>query len=149
MPSLRSLAHHPARAGPAKYRHRGFAASAWDGILSQQIILLIQEDPANALSVREALSNSIDGCFKVEWLRGCQEGLDRLAREGNQRGDRIAAILVDLFLPDSRGIDTFDSLYHAAPQIPILVLSSSQDEDIAKLAISSRRVSTVTYYQRL
>ena len=103
--------------------------------MSQQIILLIQEDPANALSVREALSNSIDGCFKVEWLRGCQEGLDRLAREGNQRGDRIAAILVDLFLPDSRGIDTFDSLYHAAPQIPILVLSSSQDEDIAKLAV--------------
>src|SRR5580700_9261976 len=103
-------------------------------MMSQQIILLIQEDPADATAVQEALSNSIDGFFKVEWIRGCVEGLRRLATEGNQRGDRIAAILVDLFLPDSHGIETFDKLYRAAPQIPILVLTSSQDEDTAKLA---------------
>ena len=103
--------------------------------MSQQIILLIQEDPLDATAVREALSNSIDGLFKVEWIRGCNEGLERLAREGNQRADRIAAILVDLFLPDSHGIETFDRLFHAAPQIPILVLTSSQDEDIAKSAV--------------
>jgi diguanylate cyclase (GGDEF)-like protein/PAS domain S-box-containing protein len=103
--------------------------------MSQQIILLIQEDPSDATAVREALSNSIDGLFKVEWIRGCNEGLERLAREGNQRADRIAAILVDLFLPDSHGIETFDRLFHAAPQIPILVLTSSQDEDIAKSAV--------------
>ncbi|HSY07639.1 MAG TPA: EAL domain-containing protein [Steroidobacteraceae bacterium] len=104
-------------------------------MMSQQIILLIQEDSADATAVQEALSNSIDGFFKVEWIRGCIEGLQRLAAEGNQRGDRIAAILVDLFLTDSHGIETFDKLFHAAPQIPILVLTSSQDEDIAKLAV--------------
>jgi diguanylate cyclase (GGDEF)-like protein/PAS domain S-box-containing protein len=104
-------------------------------MMSQQIILLIQEDPSDANAVREALSNSVDGLFKVEWLRGCSEGLERLTQEGNQRGNRIAAILVDLFLPDSHGIETFDKLFHAAPQIPILVLTSSQDEDIAKSAV--------------
>ena len=103
--------------------------------MSQQIILLIQDDPSDANAVREALSNSVDGLFKVEWLRGCGEGLERLTQEGNQRGNRIAAILVDLFLPDSHGIETFDKLFHAAPQIPILVLTSSQDEDIAKSAV--------------
>ena len=44
-------------------------------------------------------------------------------------------MLVDLFLPDSHGIETFDRLFRAAPQIPILVLSAAQDEDIAKLAV--------------
>jgi diguanylate cyclase (GGDEF)-like protein/PAS domain S-box-containing protein len=103
--------------------------------MSQKIILLIQEDPADANAVREALSNSVDGFFKVEWIRGCGEGLERLAQEGNQRGNRIAAILVDLFLPDSHGIETFDNIFHVAPQIPILILTSLQDEDIAKSAV--------------
>ena len=44
-------------------------------------------------------------------------------------------MLVDLVLPDSHGIDTFDRLFRAAAQIPILVLTASQDEDIARLAV--------------
>ena len=101
-----------------------------------QHILLIQDDPADATAVREALLNSSDGSFKVEWVRRCSEGLERLATGRQSNGtDRIAAVLVDLFLPDSHGIETFDRLFRAAPQIPILVLSASQDEDIAKLAV--------------
>jgi diguanylate cyclase (GGDEF)-like protein/PAS domain S-box-containing protein len=58
-----------------------------------------------------------------------------LAREGTKRTDRLAAVLVDLLLPDSNGIETFDRLFRAAPHIPILVLSALPDEDIAKLAV--------------
>jgi len=104
-------------------------------IMSQQNILLIQDDPSDAKAVRDALNSSADGSFKVEWIRACNEGLERLAREGVQRGNRIAAILLDLFLPDSRGIETFDRLFNAAPQLPILILTGSQDEDIAKRAV--------------
>jgi len=43
--------------------------------------------------------------------------------------------LVDLFLPDSRGIETFNRLFHTAPQIPFLVLSAAQDEEVAQLAV--------------
>jgi PAS domain S-box-containing protein len=108
-----------------------------------QNILLIQNDPADANAVLEALINSSDGSFQVEWVRRCSEGLERLAKErptseGQQeksRTDVVAAVLVDLFLPDSHGIETFDRLFRAAPRIPILVLSSLQDKDIAKLAV--------------
>jgi diguanylate cyclase (GGDEF)-like protein/PAS domain S-box-containing protein len=104
--------------------------------MSQQTILLIQEDPADAGIVREALSHSTDGSsFKVEWARGCNEGLERLGREGLHRGQRIDAVLVDLALPDSHGIETFDRLFQAVPQIPILVLTGSQDENVAKTAV--------------
>jgi diguanylate cyclase (GGDEF)-like protein/PAS domain S-box-containing protein len=103
-----------------------------------QNILLIQDDPTDAATVREALVSSSDGPFQVEWVRRCSEGLERLARTGKQqehRADGIAAVLVDLYLPDSQGIDTFDRLFEAAPKIPILVVVAAEHEEIAKLAV--------------
>jgi len=39
-------------------------------VMSQQNILLIQDDPSDAKVVCDALVNSIDGPFKVEWMKG-------------------------------------------------------------------------------
>ena len=49
--------------------------------------------------------------------QSCSEGLEN-ADEGRRSKERtrIAAVLVDLFLPDSHGIETFDRLFRAAPQ---------------------------------
>lgn len=103
-----------------------------------QNILLIQDDIASADSVRNALTHSCDGPFRVVWVRNCSDGLTVLAKT-RARQDleavRIEAVVVDLSLPDSRGIETFDRLFQAAPQIPILILTTTQDEDIAKLAV--------------
>ena len=100
-----------------------------------QNILLIEDDPSDARTVREALINSSDGSLRVEWVGRCSLGLERVAEEGRPGTDGIAAILLDLFLPDSRGIETFDRLFRAAPHTPILVLSASEDEDLARLAV--------------
>src|SRR5580704_18007385 len=103
-----------------------------------QNILLIEDDLSYATAIREALTASNHGAFQVEWVRHCIEGLERLVKSGRQerhRPDGIAAVLADLFLADSHGIGTFDRLFCAAPQIPILVLSAAQDEDVAKLAV--------------
>ena len=78
-----------------------------------QRILLIQDDAAAAKIVIDALDQSSDATFKVEWVRRCSDGLEKL--------DGIEAILVDLYLPDSRGIETFDAVFRAATKIPILV----------------------------
>ncbi len=83
--------------------------------------------PSKAKAIVEALNNFSDKSLHVEWVRQCCEGLEKL--EG------IAAILVDLYLPDSRGIETFDRLFLAAPEIPILILTDPEDEDTAKLAV--------------
>src|ERR1700691_3765744 len=92
-------------------------------------ILLIQHDTAVAKAITDALTRSNDESFEVNWVRRCSDGLEKL--EGTE------AILLDLFLPDSRGIDTFDRLFSAAPQIPILVLIDPRDEQTAKLAVQS------------
>jgi diguanylate cyclase (GGDEF)-like protein/PAS domain S-box-containing protein len=103
-----------------------------------QNILLIQADPTAAKSIEKALIHSDDGPFKVDWVRTHAEGLARLMHLGKQRDSApngIAAVLVDLFLPDSEGIETFDRLFGVAPHIPILILVPVGSEAIAKLAV--------------
>ena len=100
-----------------------------------QNILLIQDDLFYATAIRESLIHSGEGPYRVEWVRRCSEGLERLAREGEQEQDRITAVLVDLFLADSHGVGTFDRVFRVAPQIPIVVLTGAQDEETAKLAV--------------
>ncbi len=101
-------------------------------------ILLIQSDSADANTVRDALINSREPAFQVEWLELCTAGLKRLAREDaaeHRESDAIAAVLLDLYLPDSEGIQTFDRVFRAAPHIPILILCAPAHEDIAKSAV--------------
>jgi diguanylate cyclase (GGDEF)-like protein/PAS domain S-box-containing protein len=95
--------------------------------LMSEHILLFQNDVVAATSVIDALCQCSDASFQVEWVRSCADGLEKL--EG------VAAILVDLHLSDSDGIDTFDRMFHAAPRIPILILASYNNEKIAKLAV--------------
>jgi diguanylate cyclase (GGDEF)-like protein/PAS domain S-box-containing protein len=92
-----------------------------------QHILLIQNQAAAAQTLLDALTHCNDEAFEVEWVTLCSEGLQRL--------DGIDAIVVDPDLPDSRGIDTFNRLFSAAPKIPILLLIDSEDESIGKLAV--------------
>jgi DNA-binding response OmpR family regulator len=101
-------------------------------------ILLIQGDGQDAQSVRDALANSSDRAFRVEWVKSCALGLERLAAQPLHDRDgpnAISAILVDLMLPDLAGLGSVDRLVTAAPQIPIIVLCSMQDELVAKEAI--------------
>ena len=97
-----------------------------------QTVLLIHDDIGKAKVVKDALLNSLDGFFVVEWVELCSEGLRRLRRDGRER---IAAILVNLFLPDSEGVETFDRIFQTSPEVPILVLSSLEHENAAKLAV--------------
>lgn len=95
-------------------------------------LLLILTETIEGRAVRRAVTNSRDGPFCVEWVSRCSDALDRLARPG---GNDFAAIIVDLFLPDSQGIETFDKLFRASPHTPILVWSRLRDEDVARLAL--------------
>jgi diguanylate cyclase (GGDEF)-like protein/PAS domain S-box-containing protein len=97
-----------------------------------QTVLLIHDDRAKAKIVQDALLSSLDGFFIIDWVERCSDGLSLLRRRGRER---IAAILVNLFLPDSEGLETFNRIFKASPNIPILILSSRDQENAAKLAV--------------
>jgi diguanylate cyclase (GGDEF)-like protein/PAS domain S-box-containing protein len=102
-----------------------------------QNILLVQDHSRHASAVRDALTYSGDGAFRVIWVTRFCDALNHLADKNRQAQalEPIGAVLLDLFLPDSAGMETFDRLFQAAPQIPILILTAVQDEDTAKLAV--------------
>lgn len=98
-------------------------------------ILLIEGDFTNASAIRKALLEADGTAFHVEWFKTCAAGLERLTRPGKHSSESVLAVLLDLFLPDSQGLETFERLSRAAPQIPILVLSTAGHEDIARMAV--------------
>ena len=73
--------------------------------------------------------------LSVEWVRRCAEAVRLLTGDAAQGADGFAAVLVELFLRDSQGLETFDRLFKAAPQVPILVLSTSEHESLARQAV--------------
>jgi diguanylate cyclase (GGDEF)-like protein/PAS domain S-box-containing protein len=87
-------------------------------------LLLIDGKGTGAERVLKALTSQ--GRTRVEWAKSLAEGLDRLQRPG------IVAILLDLSLPDSAGIETLDKVRVAAQHVPILVLCSNHDETIRR-----------------
>jgi len=95
-------------------------------------ILLVVAGAAEAKAVRRSLVNARDHPFKVEWVSRCSDAITRL---GHQALEHIAAVVVELSLPDSQGIETVDQLVRASPHVPILVLGHLRDEDIARLAV--------------
>ena len=92
-------------------------------------ILIITGDATDAKTLDDVLRKAKDGPFDLKWVTRLSDALERLRTGG------IDAILVDLSLSDSDGIETFDKLFGAAPKTPILTLSAEEDEALAREAV--------------
>jgi diguanylate cyclase (GGDEF)-like protein/PAS domain S-box-containing protein len=92
-------------------------------------VLVIGNNQVAADEISAALAAAGGGSFEVEWVRRLSEGLARLSKKG------IDAVLLELSLPDSDGIETFDKLFTAAPDVPILILGGNTNEGLAKQAV--------------
>ena len=92
-------------------------------------ILLIEDNQADARLIRVLLSRSRDIFFEVEHAPNLAAGLARLSR-----GD-IDMVLLDLMLPDSRDLETFDQVYAHDPDVPVVVLSGLSDVSLGIKAV--------------
>jgi diguanylate cyclase (GGDEF)-like protein/PAS domain S-box-containing protein len=96
--------------------------------IAERKVLVVSDDAAVAWAIRRALEQPEDG-FAVVCVRNLSAGIARVLEEG------IDAILLDLFLPDSQGIDSFDELFLAARRIPIVVVTERDQEEVARQAM--------------
>src|ERR1700693_4003859 len=94
-----------------------------------QKILLVENNPAAADKICAALAAAGSGSFDMEWVRQLSDAVTRLNKGG------IDAVLLELSLPDSHGIETFDKLFMAAPDVPILILGTTANKTAAKQAV--------------
>lgn len=89
-------------------------------------LLLVEDNPTDQLLVLDALEGSAFARFDVSTAASLAEALRKLA------GAHFDVILLDLSLPDSRGIATFTQLKAAAPEgTALIVLSGLGDEQTA------------------
>ncbi len=90
-------------------------------------VLLVEDDPSQALFVRELLAGTADTAprFAVAPVARLD---DALACVG---GGDIDVILLDLTLPHEQGLTGVKRLHAAAPRVPIVVLGAGADEPLA------------------
>ena len=67
--------------------------------------------------------------FQIESVARLSQALTRLESQD------IDLVLLDLSLPDSQGLQTFHTLRKAAPDIPVIVLTGTDDQELATAAV--------------
>ena len=72
-------------------------------------ILLVEDHRADAVLLQEILLQEAPGEFEIAWTTSLRETLERLGRES------FEAVLLDLSLPDSHGLETITRLSAALP----------------------------------
>jgi signal transduction histidine kinase len=100
--------------------------------IQPQRVLLIEDNQGDADLVRLRLveSNSESGVsYEVSCADRLSTGLAALDEE------RPAVVLLDLYLPDSQGADTFRKVLNKTEGVPVVVLSARDDQELAISAV--------------
>src|SRR4051812_30577848 len=92
-------------------------------------ILLVEDNPLDIGLVKIFLEDGLRTPFRLEEARRLAEALQRIGTGG------IDVVLLDLCLPDSDGLATFQQFHAAGSGVPIVVLSGTAQESIALEAV--------------
>ena len=92
-------------------------------------VLLVEDNPGDATLIREYLRDVDASRFSLVNVARLKEALELLEH------GRWGAILLDLSLPDSCGLETLDRVRLPAPDVPVVILTGNHDERLAMEAI--------------
>lgn len=94
-------------------------------------LLLIEDNVDDAFILKESLTNYNlhEMCFEITHVEHLADGLHQLSEMD------FGLVLIDLSLPDSQGLETFDKIQMQNASIPVIVLSGLDDEDVAVEAV--------------
>ena len=92
-------------------------------------ILLVEDNLAEARLLQEVLKGSLISRFKLAHVKRLKDAMAQI------EVDHFDVILLDLTLPDSYGLASLDSLIEHAPKLPIVVLTNTNDDELAVEAV--------------
>lgn len=95
-------------------------------------ILVVEDNLGDADLVAEHLSGVPGGNFELVHAKTLAQAQGWLQR------DSCDVILLDIGLPDSRGLASLHALQGLAPEIPVIVLTGASDEELAHRALSGK-----------
>ena len=94
-------------------------------------VLLVEDNPGDARLILEMLRELPAGDFDIERVDRLEHAIERLGRAA------VDVVLLDLGLPDSDGLATFQRARQLAADEPIVVISGLDDEAVALEAVRS------------
>ncbi|RZM75653.1 hybrid sensor histidine kinase/response regulator [Leptolyngbya iicbica] len=92
-------------------------------------ILLIEDNRAEARLLQETLKGSVLHQAQVAAVTRLTEGIEHC------RSHPVDVIMLDLTLPDSYGLASLDKLQTQVPQVPVVVLTNTNDDALAVEAV--------------
>jgi diguanylate cyclase len=92
-------------------------------------IALIEDNPEYALLVRQLLGDELGDSVVVEHRDSIEEAKSVLC------DDDLGCVLLDLSLPDVTGLEALRAVRARAPQVPIVVLSGEENQEVAVEAV--------------
>ena len=100
--------------------------------LPQVNVLMVEDNPSDVRVIERLLGQSSEPSFKIEVSHRVSAGLEHL-----RSGAIPDVILLDLSLPDSdpEKLDSFHRVHHAAPGVPIIIMTGVNDRAIASRAV--------------
>src|SRR5262245_48631975 len=87
--------------------------------------LLVEGDSQFASAMRESLSTLTGARIDLRASETLDQALRRI------RLEHFDAVLLNLFLPDSQGPDTFARIHSQAPTLPIIIVTSCDNDALA------------------
>lgn len=90
---------------------------------------MVEDNPGDARLIIEMLKEEKEFDFDVSHVVRLDEGLKYLVT------NEFDVIFLDLCLPDSKGIETFNVMNYNAHDTPIIILSGLEDEIFAVSAV--------------
>lgn len=93
-------------------------------------ILLVEDNPADVAFLKTLLRTSDAKSWQITEVKRLSLALTHLQTAS------FDAILLDLSLPDSQGLDAITQVQAIAPDLPIVVLTGLQDQTIARQAVA-------------
>ncbi|MGI5819056.1 MAG: AAA family ATPase [Armatimonadota bacterium] len=92
-------------------------------------VLLVEDNPGDARLLREMINDAGGVDLELSHVPDLSGAFGALAE------DDIDIVLLDLGLPESRGLDTFTSLHEQHPEVAVVVLTGLDDDQVAISAV--------------
>ncbi len=94
-------------------------------------VLLVEEDPDGRSGLGDAIAKLGEAGLEVESVPDLNQALGRLSQGG------VDLMILDLDLPDADDPGTFERAHAFAPDVPIVVITALEDEDMALRMVKS------------
>ncbi|MFF1699419.1 PP2C family protein-serine/threonine phosphatase [Streptomyces sp. NPDC058257] len=104
--------------------------TAADRQVPQPSVLLVEDDPGDALLVEELVADSALK-MRLQWVRSMSEAREALAFRMPD------CVLLDLHLPDARGLEAVSVIQSQAEHVAVVVLTGLAEEETGLAAVAA------------